>query len=190
MARQPNIWGGGANTNLNGLEFERTTSLNEALRKDGFEINDNNQIILKDKFIGWSLPQHKVYKDFLIKKDIDYREYNSKKWLPDECFVNELNGTVYIIEKKFQMSSGSVDEKLPSCHFKAKEYKKLFEPLGYKVEFYYVFNDWFKQSGYKDTLEYIEEMGCKYFWREIPFKYLGLEFNKSCEEIIRVTYKS
>lgn len=67
--------------------------------------------------------------------------------------------------------------------------QRSIKNYGYKVEFYYVFNDWFKQSGYKDTLEYIEEMGCKYFWGEIPFKYLGLEFNKSSEEIIRVTYK-
>ena len=79
-----------------------------------------------------------------------------------------ITKTAFIIEKKFQSSSGSVDEKLPSCHFKKREYEKLFFPLGYPVVFIYVFNDWFQHSMYRDTLQYIEDMGCYYFFNEIP----------------------
>ena len=107
--------------------------------------------------------------------DINYTEYNSKKWLPDEAFLNLENNTLYIVEKKYQESSGSVDEKLPNCHFKRKEYLKLFRPLGFKVNYIYVFNDWFKQSQYKDTLEYIQDMGCEYYFNEIPFEAIGLK---------------
>ena len=38
MPRQANRFGGGANTNRNGLHFEQTTSLNTALQNAGFII--------------------------------------------------------------------------------------------------------------------------------------------------------
>jgi hypothetical protein len=41
--------------------------------------------------------------------------------------------------------AGSVDEKLQTCDFKRKQYLKLVQPLGIKVEYVYVLNDWFKQ---------------------------------------------
>lgn len=40
MSREPNRFGGGAQTNKNGLLFEQTTSLNEALLNAGFEIRN------------------------------------------------------------------------------------------------------------------------------------------------------
>lgn len=174
MARNVNIYGGGRNTNINGLGFEQTTSLDEALVNFGYyvqgcEIHDDVGII------GLSVPKYYLYKTFLRENNIDYRDYNSKQWLPDECFINLRTQTAYIIEKKFQNTAGSVDEKLPSCHFKKIEYMKLFEPLGFNVEYLYVFNDWFLQGQYKDTLEYIRNMGCYYFFNEIPLAFLGLK---------------
>lgn len=127
MAKQPNRFGGSAQTNANGLLFEQTTSLYSALTNAGYEVIDN--IVYKDsKEIGMSLPQKRLYKYFLIPQGIDYRDYNSKEWHPDEAFINYDRRTVYIIEKKFQNCAGSVDEKLPNCHFKKLEYQKLFHP--------------------------------------------------------------
>ena len=41
----------------------------------------------------------------------------------------------------------------------------MFSPLGIKVEFYYLLNDWFeKNERYRDTLAYIEKNGSKYFF--------------------------
>lgn len=173
MARTPNTHGGGAQTNANGLLFEQTTSLDDVLNEAGFDVNDC-RVYMAGKLIGASVPQNKIYSRFLDENGIDFRDYNSKKWHPDECFVNYQNKTAYIIEKKFQNASGSVDEKLPGCHFKKMEYIKLFEPLGFSVEFAYVFNDWFLDPRYKDTLEYIERMGCFYFFNRIPLDFLGL----------------
>lgn len=173
MARQPNKAGGGAHTNANGLKFEQTTSLSSALERAGYMLFGNS--IYKDgRQIGISAPQKRLYTDFLIPRGIHYEAYNSKEWRPDEAFINFENHTAYIIEKKFQNTPGSVDEKLPNCHFKKLEYQKLFAPLGYRVEFIYVFNDWFKDYKYRDTLEYIEAMGCYYFFNEIPLALLGL----------------
>lgn len=173
MSRQANKHGGGANTNKNGLKFEQTTSLDSALDVVGYKIDDN-KVYLEKKLIGYSVPKKRLYSKFLKPMGIDYKDYNSKRWEPDECFINIKNKTAYIIEKKFQNGSGSVDEKLPGCHFKKQEYLKLFTPLGYNVEFLYVLNDWFLQDSYKDILEYIEQVGCKYYFNEIPLGYLEL----------------
>lgn len=174
MRNRPNIYGGGAKTNKNGLHFEQTIDLNSALESVGYSIEEGIKVIKDDIFFGFSVPKHDFYRSFLQINGIDYMKINSKKWLPDEAFVNEKIRTVFIIEKKFQNVSGSVDEKLPNCDFKKKEYTKLLSPIGYKVEYIYVFNDWFKKDVYKDTLEYIESVGCKYWFNEIPLDYLGL----------------
>ena len=173
MAKQPNIFGGGARTNANGLHFEQTTSLDLALEGAGYEVR-NHTVYKNNKEIGMSVPQKQLYTYFLNPKGIHYYNYNSKEWRPDEAFINYNSMTVYIIEKKFQNTSGSVDEKLPSCHFKKWEYQKLFTPLKFQVEFIYVFNDWFKDSKYRDTLQYIQKVGCHYFYNEIPLDFLGL----------------
>ena len=46
--------------------------------------------------------------------------------------------------------------------------------LHFDVEFIYIFNDWFLDERYRDTLDYIEYMGCHYFYNEIPLYFLGL----------------
>ena len=38
MPRNPNIHGGGARTNQNGLHFEQTTSLDDALCNAGYDV--------------------------------------------------------------------------------------------------------------------------------------------------------
>lgn len=173
MAHTINTSGGGAQTNANGLFFEQSTDLNDALKKIGYTVRGTT-ILKNGKIIGFSVPKKKIYNDFLSLRGVDYTKYNSKGWQPDECFINENTKTAYIIEKKFQNGSGSVDEKLPGCDFKRKEYKKLFDVIHYKVEFIYVFNDWFKQDVYIDTLQYIKDVGCKYWFNEIPLQFLGL----------------
>lgn len=172
---KPNESGGGANTNKNGLYFEQMTSLNTALTKAGYYIIDNE--IYTEPLtqpIGMSVPQKNLYTKFLIPNGIDYKNYNSKEWHPDEAFVNYRDRTVYIIKKKFQNCPGSVDEKLPNCHFKKMEYEKLFSPLNYKVEFIYIFNDWFLKDVYRDTLQYIKYVGCHYFYNYLPLEFIGL----------------
>lgn len=177
MARTPNIYGGGATTNLNGLAFEQTSSLDDALVQAGFRIDNNRVYDVKGSLLGYSVQKYKFYKVFLDAEGVDYRNYNSKQWLPDDAFVNKLNHTVYIIEKKFQNSSGSVDEKLPNCDFKKKEYEKLCGVIGYDVEFIYILSEWFKQDSYRDTLDYIESVHCSYYFNELPLEAIGL-----CEE--------
>ena len=85
-----------------------------------------------------------------------------------------VRDTLFIIEIKFQQVSGSVDEKLQTCDFKRKQYSKLVRDLGWRVEYVYVLNDWFRDPVYRDTLDYIHSMNCHYLFNEVPLAWLGL----------------
>lgn len=173
MAKKPNIHGGGAKTNINGLTFEQTTSLDESFTLAGYKV-ENHEVYYNDEIIGLSVPKHCFYKHFLVPNEVIQKDYTSKKWLPDECFVNYKSNCVYIIEKKFQNRSGSVDEKIPNCDFKKRIYEKLCNPVKFKVQFIYIFSDWFTAPRYKDMLEYVNSVGCSYYFNKIPLDALGL----------------
>ena len=61
---------------------------------------------------------------------------------PDECFVDEENKRIVIIEKKFQQCGGSVCEKLQTCLFKKENYEERFPD--YDVEYVYCLSDWLR----------------------------------------------
>ncbi len=67
MPRVPNKHGGGSLTNAHGLNFEQTTSLNEALRRSGYKVSDIGEVYYNDCLIGYSKAKHK-FRKFLEKK--------------------------------------------------------------------------------------------------------------------------
>ena len=121
MPRKKNTVGGGNQTNINGLGFEQETTLADALMEAGFLLTPTNMIYLGKENIGKLTQKNHLYKDFLEPLGVNWKDYLSKRMLPDDCFVNYRNKTVYIIEKKFQSSAGSVDEKLQTCDFNLKK---------------------------------------------------------------------
>ena len=169
---------GGANTKT-GLVFEERVDLITLFQSmSGYEVresinNSGAHIYYNKNEVARCFKQHQFY-NFLAEFDIDWRNYLSKKLLPDNGLFVIIRDTLFIIEIKFQQVAGSVDEKLQTCDFKRKQYSKLVQSLNWKVEYVYVLNDWFKKSSYKDTLEYIKSMNCHYLFNEIPFKWLGL----------------
>jgi len=111
-----------------------------------------------------------------------YTKIISAQLLPDEAIFVVSKNTVYIVEKKTQSKGGSVDEKLQTCDFKLKQYKKLFSPLNKEVSYSYLLDkDWFKNPRYKDTLDYIISVGCKYYFNYIPLDAIGLPLPKQEE---------
>jgi hypothetical protein len=175
MQRQANRFGGGANTNINGLHFEQTTSLNTALQNAGFNIVNKYEVYDNNQFLGYSINQNKFSTLFLRQKGINDRALNSKRWNPDEAFINELDKTVYIIEKKFQHTSGSVDEKLATFPFKIREYKRLLEPIDYNLVYMYLLSsNWFNAPKYKDYYDYMDELDCPYYFDNLPLNAIGL----------------
>lgn len=170
--KQPNKVGGGANTNISGLKFEQTTSLRTV-----FEVHPEFTVIgdivyRNTEAVARLCGKNKIYTDILAPRGVDYKDYISKKLLPDEAIL--IGNKVFIIEKKFQNGAGSVDEKLQTCDFKKKQYTKLFSAAGLQVEYIYVLNDWFSSKEYKDVHEYILSVGCMYFFNVLPLSTLGL----------------
>jgi len=170
--RRENKAGGGARTNLNGLFFEQKTSLKDVLdAHPDFEVK-GDIVFRKGQKIALLCGKNKLYKNLFKPNNVDPRDIVSKKLLPDEAIL--VGNTVYIIEKKFQSRSGSVDEKLQTCDFKKKQYTKLLGAIGLQIEYIYIFNAWFNKPEYRDVHEYILSVGCQFYFNEIPLDKLGL----------------
>lgn len=188
---------GGANTQT-GLAFELKTDLPTFMSKqEGYEVVDNDfdivirkrtgekikrprksvarwKVYFNDEFVAEIFQKHGLYRYF-DEVGLNYRKIISKKLLPDDAIFVIANNTVFIIEKKIQTTTGSVDEKLQTCDFKLKQYRKLFSPLNKEVKYYYLLDkSWFDKPAYQDVLEYIISVGCGYYFNYIPLHALGL----------------
>ncbi|MEK6967549.1 MAG: hypothetical protein AABX51_02880 [Nanoarchaeota archaeon] len=168
---------GGART-LTGLKFESRISLKERFNTlKGYSVKDG-VLTFKGREVAQLYKKYELYSKLLDKQKIKWKEIIAKKLLPDDMALVFSNKTLYIIEMKFQAVGGSVDEKLQTCHFKLGQYKKLLSGTDLKVQYVYVLNDWFKKPEYKDVLNYIREVGCHYFFEELPLDFLGLPIPK------------
>lgn len=167
---------GGGNT-ITGLKFERGRDILSILSNvKGYSIRGN--IIFYDgKKVAKSYRKHGLYK-FLESKGVDYKKIISKKLLPDEALYVIVKNTLFVIEMKYQEVAGSVDEKLQTCDFKKKQYKKLMAPLNIEVEYIYILSDWFRKPEYKDVLDYVISVGCQYYFQYLPLQKLGLPVPK------------
>ncbi|MGE3244898.1 MAG: hypothetical protein AB7F96_03440 [Beijerinckiaceae bacterium] len=163
---------GGGNTRT-GLNFEDERDILVAIAKaPGYSVQDN-VISYLGLEVARSYRKHAFYV-MLKEHGINYRNHLSKKLLPDDAIYVIVNNTMFIVELKFQKIVGSVDEKLQTCDFKKKQYRKLLAPLNYEVEYIYILNDWFRKPEYKDVLDYIISVGCQYYFHYLPLQKLGL----------------
>ena len=163
---------GGGNT-ITGLKFEKGRDILSMLSNiKGYSIK-GNVIFYFEKEVARSYRKYGLYK-FLESQGIDYKKIISKKLLPDEALYVIVNNTLFVIEMKYQEVTGSVDEKLQTCDFKKKQYKKLMVPLNIEVEYIYILSDWFRKPEYKDVLDYIISVGCQYYFQYLPLQKLGL----------------
>lgn len=167
---------GGGNTKT-GLNFEKERDILTLLsKKRGYSVK-GNIIYYLGKEVARSYRKQGLYK-YLKEQGVDWKVHVSKRLYPDEALYVIVNNTLFIIEMKFQEVSGSVDEKLQTCDFKKKQYKKLMAPLNIEVEYIYILNDWFRHHSYKDTLDYVISVGCQYYFKYLPLKKLGLPVPK------------
>ncbi len=175
---------GGANTQT-GIHFEGkvdiVTYLNSKVKgykcipkpKNEKNLTMGYDIFYNDVLVAQSFKKHELYR-YLDSIGVDWRNILSKKLLPDDAIYVISNNTVFIIEVKYQEVAGSVDEKLQTCGFKLRQYKRLFSPLNHNVKYIYILNDWFRKKEYKDTLDYILDMDCKYYFEYLPLYEIGL----------------
>lgn len=163
---------GGGNT-ITGLIYEGEVDLSTYLAKQKDYDIDGTNVLYKGKVIAYIFKKHEFYY-FLEKNNIDWKQLISSKLLPDNCIYVIVNNTLFIIEVKNQNVVGSVDEKLQTCDFKRKQYKKLLSQLNIEVEYIYILSKWFKNPKYKDVLDYIISVNCQYYFDYIPLQKLGL----------------
>jgi hypothetical protein len=164
---------GGGHT-ITGLRFERGTDLATALASvEGFKVVGRD-VLFREKPVGKIYSKNKLYSELLPNLEIDYKNILSKKLLPDDACFAYKSRIFTVIEKKYQQVAGSVDEKLQTCDFKKKQYERLFSGKGITVQYCYVLSEWFKDPSYRDTLSYIQSVGCHYYFEEIPIALLGL----------------
>lgn len=172
---------GGANTKT-GLVFEKRTDLLTAISSlPGYSVK-SNVIFYKSEEVARSYKKNNLYL-YLASQGVNYRKILSKRLIPDEAMYVIVNNTLYIIEMKFQQVTGSVDEKLQTCDFKKKQYKKLMAPLNIEVEYIYILSNWFRKPQYKDTLDYVISVGCQYYFEYLPLQKLGLPVPESRKTI-------
>lgn len=162
MARQPNSFGGGAQTNINGLTFERNMDLLTVIDALPNFHTVNNKIYLKNILVAEHFSKYGLYKNYLLLNQINWQDFISSQLLPDDVLITQKS--CYIIEKKFQNTGGSVDEILTTFPFKTQQYQKMFTPLGKQVHFYYLLSEWFDKPKYKDPLQYIRDNQSDYFF--------------------------
>ncbi len=164
---------GGGNTKT-GLLFEGKTDLSTFLsQQKGYRI-DNTEVYYNDELVARVFKKNKFYTVLLKELGINWKEHISKKLLPDDSIFVIIKNTVFIIECKHQQVEGSVDEKLQTCDFKKKQYKKLLSKANLDVEYIYLLDNWFRNPKYKDVLDYIHSAGCDYYFEYIPLYRLGL----------------
>ena len=166
--------GTGGGRTVTGLRFESRVTLEKVITAIPNYKVSNDVVYFKDKKVAEFYPKNKLYKNLLQPHNIDYSKIISKRLLPDESILILKDQTLFIIEIKFQEVAGSVDEKLQTCDFKNKQYKRLLKPLNISVKYVYVLNDWFGKKEYEDVLAYIKSVGCYYFFNELPMEFLGL----------------
>lgn len=164
---------GGGNTRT-GLIFEGKTDLTTFLSQQPHYSVSGHDVYYDEEKVAEVYKKHSFYSIFLKKLEIDWEKYISKILYPDDSIFVLLNNKLFIIECKHQQVAGSVDEKLQTCDFKRKQYKKLMAPANIDVEYIYLLDDWFKDPKYKDVLDYIHSVDCDYYFEYIPLARLGL----------------
>jgi len=166
---------GGSKTTKSGLTFEKRVDLRSVFQGiKGYSVNEN-KLFFKGKLLARLYKKYDIYKKFLPEQGIDWALKLSKKLLPDEAIFVLSNKTLFIIEMKFQEDSRFVYEDLQTCRFKKIQFTKLLDKKGMNLEYIYFLDNHFKHSKYKDILDYVHEVGCHYFFEELPLNFLGFE---------------
>lgn len=163
---------GGGNT-ITGLIYEGEVDLPTYLARQKDYAVRGAEVYYKGALVAHVFKKSGFYK-FLEERGIVWSDYISCRLYPDNCIYVIVNNTLFVIEVKHQSTAGSVDEKLQTCDFKRKQYRRLLSRLNIEVEYVYILSSWFRHPRYKDVLDYIISVNCQYYFDYIPLQKLGL----------------
>jgi hypothetical protein len=169
-------------TNVN-LNLENKVDLQTIFKKSpGYTVEKipnkaGKDIYFESELIARYFKKNGFYQ-FLDESKINSKKILTKKLEPDNAILVLASNKLFIIEVKFQNATGLIEEELLLCDFERKQYMKLLSPLGIRIEYVYVLNDWFKKPEYKDILNYIISVNCYYKFNELTLAWLGLPTKK------------
>lgn len=155
-----NIGAGGYKTNKNGLIYEELTELNSEYKILSSDKHSKNICFSSSNKILKTTKQSNLFKCMIDNMDKKINKAHGCK-NPDECFIDERNKRIFILEKKFQQVSGSVCEKIQTPDFKVWQYTRTFPK--YKIVYMYCLSKWFKIHC-KAELEYLKFKKIPVFW--------------------------
>ena len=152
----------------NGIHYEQLTDLSNK-----YKIIRSTRYHNLIKFINHNkiykfTKQSKLFKTMKYEMDTTIDKGHGCK-NPDECFIDEKNNKIFIIEKKFQQTAGSTCEKIQTSNFKLWQYSRTFP--NYEIVYIYCLSRWFKNNC-KAELTYLEEnkvpvfYGCEEKYKE------------------------
>ena len=166
---------GGKKTNINGLSYEEFTNLNkyyDVMKEEKYckvikFKNYNNMYISTDK--------SNLFKYMLLHNKLKNNIKNGHGCKnPDECYIDNIYSNIFIIEKKFQQSKGSVCEKIQTVDFKLWQYQRLFP--SFNIIYIYCLSEWFKKNC-KAELEYLKIKKITIFYgNDIKYKMKIIKF--------------
>ena len=115
---------GGANTNKNGKKYEKETLLSnnyKTIEKKQIENNGKEYEIIKfnKNNIKYVHLEQSAFNMYMEEQKEKKENIISAPGCcnPDDCYVDDKNKKIFIIEKKFQQTSGSVEEKIQTGIF-------------------------------------------------------------------------
>ncbi len=168
---------GGSRTNQNGIKFEESVYLKDWIEKEGYNLkniegtNRSNlfEIYDSENLIGYYGRQSKIYTAIMLTTDITKEKINqvlSKTINPDGFILNVIKKELVIFEKKWQQTSGSVDEKIQTAPYKLKMFERLLNGTGFTIRYEYILSSWFANEKYRDTKNYYKDFDRIEVWTE------------------------
>ena len=160
----PGSGSGGAQTNINGLNYEDQKNLesefNNISKKNGhtvitFKGYPDTEFITGTKNEFMKYLKNEELEEY--KNNNNLRLHGTKE--PDKWFIKGDN--MFIIEIKFQSRGGSVSEKLQTAYIKLREFKKRYPNK--KIFYIYGLSQWFKQNC-QGEIRNLREDNIPYFW--------------------------
>ena len=102
-----------------------------------------------------------------------YKGITSRRNDPDAVVV--VGNVIHIVEMKFQSEGHDTQYALlPYCDFKKRQYQKLVSGTDYKIKYHYLLSENMNNPKNRDVFQYIEDVGCDYYFEEIPLSVFGL----------------
>ena len=164
----------------NGRMFEEEKNLKDYFIRHNFDV-------VADKDYGFSVfrkGEDTTNISLLIKTELyaflkdttdfeTYKGITSRRNDPDTVVV--VGNVIHIIEMKYQSEGHDTQYALlPYCDFKKRQYQKLVSGTPYRIKYHFLLSDNMNNPKNKDVFEYIEDVGCDYYFGEIPLSVFGL----------------